>query len=662
MASVNNLHAAAYHGDIEIIKELVAKGDDLNTVNDAGLTPLMTVLLSDVGKKRKCKTIDYLLNSGADVNMLNKDGDSALHVAVKISTSRDVSRQFIKRLLDHGAVKNTYDESGKVASDIAYEIGNKKLGDYILLHKRNKKDGVMSSILSSLFPKSTSYNLFFADSDSEKSEKSENDYVITQSTSKVNKEMPPNVVLRIDNKVEPVYYVAQDIKRNHNNGCIENLTARKDLDSVESKSKPDQISTLSDIEQKYDNIRELGDNNTRILQEVDKTDHLKQQVIDKHCLKEITAIYNVKEQAENENIEGLTRVDIHELKKNICLVLKDNEKNDGNIEIPDKKVKTIKTSSSRQEVIQPTEDTVNITKKLINATERVNGEVVNSSETVSTRKEEVVGVVSTDDEFLHEIGLIKGKTKEAKNIATNEAIVVTKEDNNIREVVKHVQEKVDITEEISSTKENNNIMKEVEKTTNEIKSIADKEISSTKEGKYTIEDGDVKDEVICITDKINSIKKDNSIKEGVEDGTRENYNVTDFFKIENKEKDLQDIEITGTINDTTIGNNESKLRSDTQSKSQTINKEGELKLIDGKTSTSQITVKENSGEKYQRDSAQEIEEIYTSHYASRARNRHLSLSAIDISSYSTIYLHFSFNTNKSFVSRDNEGYRVHFID
>ena len=70
------LVTAAYEGDFELVKQLVAKGVDVNVTNEEGETAIIVA-----AQHGYSATIEFLLSHGANVNAKDNDGDTALDVA-----------------------------------------------------------------------------------------------------------------------------------------------------------------------------------------------------------------------------------------------------------------------------------------------------------------------------------------------------------------------------------------------------------------------------------------------------------------------------------------------------------------------------------------------------------------------------------------------------
>ena len=71
-----SIHIAAIKGNIEVVKQHLAAGTDINTKDESGWTPLHWA-----ASKVHNKTAKLLIKAGADVNVVNKDGLSPLDYA-----------------------------------------------------------------------------------------------------------------------------------------------------------------------------------------------------------------------------------------------------------------------------------------------------------------------------------------------------------------------------------------------------------------------------------------------------------------------------------------------------------------------------------------------------------------------------------------------------
>jgi len=133
----DELHYAAYYGDINTLELLLAYGLINNHRDHKGNTPLFAVLVGSGSKKVKLKMIDVLVNNGANINSTNNEGNSVLHVAVRTASFKRISRKIVRLLIDRGADKLLRNNAGKTAYELAFEERNSKLGTLLLFYERS---------------------------------------------------------------------------------------------------------------------------------------------------------------------------------------------------------------------------------------------------------------------------------------------------------------------------------------------------------------------------------------------------------------------------------------------------------------------------------------------------------------------------------------------
>jgi CubicO group peptidase (beta-lactamase class C family) len=101
-----SLHLAALQGNVEVIRQHINAGSDLNEKDAWGSTPL--IIAATFGKTEVARA---LIEAGADMSITNNDGATALHAAAFLCRT-----EIVKALLDNGANKYLKDNFGNTAS------------------------------------------------------------------------------------------------------------------------------------------------------------------------------------------------------------------------------------------------------------------------------------------------------------------------------------------------------------------------------------------------------------------------------------------------------------------------------------------------------------------------------------------------------------------
>jgi ankyrin repeat protein len=100
------IHGAAYGGDIEVVKEFLAAGTDVNAKTMHGGTPLRDARTKEIA--------ELLIAKGADVNVKDKRGFTPLHYK-----ARGGRNEIAELLISKGADVNAKNDEGKTALDEA---------------------------------------------------------------------------------------------------------------------------------------------------------------------------------------------------------------------------------------------------------------------------------------------------------------------------------------------------------------------------------------------------------------------------------------------------------------------------------------------------------------------------------------------------------------
>jgi len=257
--NIHKLHYAAYIGDLGMVMQLLSNGEDINVQNSKGYTVIMATLLGDGNKKRKGEILNHLLQNQVNVNALTNDGESVLHIAVRASTTKIVSKRFVKALLHYGADNSLENRDGKTASQLAYQLGNAKLGEYLMFYDetphlmKTRKQGVMSVLFACMCPTFSFRKQLQEDIAvilvDEKTNLIDDDRS-SSSEIGVNKER------EIDSKnMKDVLLLEEDILRNLSE--LENITVSVDPCHNDGESKVKQNLTTSNQNVKESNIHQL---------------------------------------------------------------------------------------------------------------------------------------------------------------------------------------------------------------------------------------------------------------------------------------------------------------------------------------------------------------------------------------------------------------------
>jgi ankyrin repeat protein len=120
------LHAAAFHGAVELIPLLIEKGAGVNAVDQNGETPIHCVHNAAAARR--------LVDAGADVNLPDRRGYPPLNRAA----SRN-QIELARVLLEGGADPDAVDSQGQTAVDIAKTMRHESLAKILLKYKKEKQ-------------------------------------------------------------------------------------------------------------------------------------------------------------------------------------------------------------------------------------------------------------------------------------------------------------------------------------------------------------------------------------------------------------------------------------------------------------------------------------------------------------------------------------------
>jgi ankyrin repeat protein len=122
------LHAAAYSGNIEVVRILIeCDPADIDVRGEVGGTPLLDA--SDGRFFQDGAVLRLLLERGADINARKKDGQTPLHWA-----SMQGALEVVRLLLEHGARVEAKDNKGKTALQVAADRGHDEVVELLREH------------------------------------------------------------------------------------------------------------------------------------------------------------------------------------------------------------------------------------------------------------------------------------------------------------------------------------------------------------------------------------------------------------------------------------------------------------------------------------------------------------------------------------------------
>ena len=117
--AIDKILAAAGHGDLEGVRQLLDSGVSVNIANHLGYTPLMSA-----ARSYRVEVVSFLLDAGAEPRHTTNDGYTALHTAVGETPSLpEKQRDCVRLLVQAGAPLDAKTESGHSALVLAAWFG-----------------------------------------------------------------------------------------------------------------------------------------------------------------------------------------------------------------------------------------------------------------------------------------------------------------------------------------------------------------------------------------------------------------------------------------------------------------------------------------------------------------------------------------------------------
>jgi len=142
-----DIHEAAEEGNIEVVKQHLAAGVDVNAKNKKGMPPLHLAIYKD-----NREIVELLIDKGADVNAKAVGGYTPLHV-------NTIQLEVAELLIDKGADVNAKsDDNGDTPLHVSVNNGQRELVELLIakgadVNSMNEEGQTPLDLLSSVEPK-----------------------------------------------------------------------------------------------------------------------------------------------------------------------------------------------------------------------------------------------------------------------------------------------------------------------------------------------------------------------------------------------------------------------------------------------------------------------------------------------------------------------------
>lgn len=134
------ISVAIYTKRLNIVKELIGHGADINKVNSEGDTPLLIAIKMQYRKKSdRSDIVKFLLENGADVNRSSQEGDTPLHVVMEQRWRNN--KKIVRLLLESGANVNAKNNENNTPLFLATRHHLYNLAEILIINGATYIDG-----------------------------------------------------------------------------------------------------------------------------------------------------------------------------------------------------------------------------------------------------------------------------------------------------------------------------------------------------------------------------------------------------------------------------------------------------------------------------------------------------------------------------------------